>query len=161
MRTIHFPSATRPIQHDLSIKPGDTVLSVDDIVSEHANIPVPCALGAVINAQCIPQLKAQLVCGAANNQLATNQKRFNLYKKDIIYAPDYLANAGSIMSACAEYLQKPIDSVQGRFEHIGVRTKKILVLSSQSSEPRYCVADKWQSKTLKVVLRVQLQNYAI
>ncbi len=59
-----------------------------------ADIFSPCALGAGLNARTIPEIRAELVCGAANNQLATAEDGERLAARGILYAPDYLANAG-------------------------------------------------------------------
>ncbi len=63
-----------------------------------ADIFAPCALGAGLNARTIPEIAAQIVCGAANNQLATTEDGERLAARGILYAPDYLANAGGLVS---------------------------------------------------------------
>ncbi|MBK0400025.1 Glu/Leu/Phe/Val dehydrogenase [Limibaculum sp. M0105] len=63
-----------------------------------ADVFAPCALGAVLNATTIPELAAQIVCGAANNQLATVADGERLRRRGILYAPDYLVNAGGLIS---------------------------------------------------------------
>lgn len=63
-----------------------------------ANIFAPCALGAGLNASSIPEIRAALVCGAANNQLATSEDGDRLAARGILYAPDYLTNAGGLIS---------------------------------------------------------------
>jgi leucine dehydrogenase len=63
-----------------------------------ADIFAPCALGAGLNARSIPELGAEVVCGAANNQLATQDDGARLAARGVLYAPDYLANAGGLIS---------------------------------------------------------------
>ena len=63
-----------------------------------ADVFAPCALGAGLNARTIPEIRAQVVCGAANNQLATLEDGERLAARGILYAPDYLANAGGLVS---------------------------------------------------------------
>ena len=65
----------------------------------------PCALGAVLNQRTIPELKATLVCGAANNQLETSVDGQRLHDRGILYAPDYLVNAGGLISVARTPLQ--------------------------------------------------------
>ena len=63
-----------------------------------ADIFAPCALGAGLNAQTIPEIRVQVICGAANNQLATPEDGDRLAARGILYAPDYLVNAGGLVS---------------------------------------------------------------
>ena len=69
-----------------------------------ADVFAPCALGGVINDETIPQLKVQIVAGAANNQLLEERHGTMLREKSILYAPDYVANAGGVLNGCIEVL---------------------------------------------------------
>lgn len=120
---------------------GARVMGADEIVGAQADIFAPCALGAVINEQSIPHLKARLICGGANNQLATDQDGFALYKRGIAYAPDYLVNAGGIINVTAEYLHETTESVRERVAHIPERVRELLLLSAQNGQPTHRVAD--------------------
>jgi leucine dehydrogenase len=75
-----------------------------EIFSVPAGIFAPCALGGVINDETIPQLKVQIVAGAANNQLLEEQHGEMLRDRNILYAPDYVANAGGVFNGCSEVL---------------------------------------------------------
>ncbi len=75
-----------------------------EIFSVPADIFAPCALGGIINDQTIPQLKVQIVAGAANNQLLEERHGEMLRERDILYAPDYAANAGGVFNGCSEVL---------------------------------------------------------
>jgi len=75
-----------------------------DITRVRADIFAPCALGGVINDQTIPELKAQIVSGAANNQLLEERHGEMLRERNILYAPDYVANAGGVFNGCTELL---------------------------------------------------------
>jgi leucine dehydrogenase len=81
---------------------GLTVLAPDDIVTSECDIFAPCALGAVINDQTLPKLKCKIVAGAANNQLAENRHGDALRELGILYAPDFVANAGGLMNVFVE-----------------------------------------------------------
>jgi leucine dehydrogenase len=63
-----------------------------------ADIFAPCALGAIINDNTIPQLKVEIVAGAANNQLLEPRHGDALEERNIVYAPDYVANAGGVIN---------------------------------------------------------------
>ncbi|CAM1333688.1 Glu/Leu/Phe/Val family dehydrogenase [Tenacibaculum aestuariivivum] len=88
---------------ELSKKYGAKVILGNDIYGLDVDIYAPCALGATINDQSIMQLKAKVIAGAANNQLANELKHGKLLKeKGIAYAPDFLINAGGIINVYAE-----------------------------------------------------------
>ena len=88
---------------ELSKKYGANVVLGNDIYGLDVDIYAPCALGATINDATIDQLKAKVIAGAANNQLADEIKHGRLLKeKGIAYAPDFLINAGGIINVYAE-----------------------------------------------------------
>ena len=83
---------------------GAHIVSEADIYDQEADIFAPCALGAIINDDTIHRLKCQVIAGAANNQLADEEKHGTLLQeKGIVYAPDFVVNAGGIMAVAAEY----------------------------------------------------------
>ena len=67
-----------------------------------ADILSPCALGAILNAQTIPQIKARAICGPANNQLATDADGERLEDRGIVFAPDYVVSAGGAIGGFQE-----------------------------------------------------------
>lgn len=81
---------------------GAEVLSPEAILSVKCDVLAPCALGAVLNDTTIPKLNCQIVAGAANNQLDTLDHADQLLKKNILYAPDYVINAGGLMNVYLE-----------------------------------------------------------
>lgn len=81
---------------------GVNVVGPDEIYDTECEIFAPCALGGVINAETIDRLHCSIVAGGANNQLATPQDGEELHRRGIIYAPDFLINAGGIINAAAE-----------------------------------------------------------
>ena len=76
---------------------GIAALAPDAIVSVEVDVFAPCAMGAVLNADSIPTLRAGIVAGAANNQLATEADGESLQERGILYCPDFLINAGGII----------------------------------------------------------------
>lgn len=82
---------------------GATIVKPEDIYAVECDIFSPCALGAILNDESIPRLKAAIVAGAANNQLAEPRHATLLKEKGILYAPDYVINAGGLIYAYAEY----------------------------------------------------------
>ena len=81
---------------------GATAVSSADIFVQPVDVFAPCALGAVLNDQTIPRLKASIVAGAANNQLAEERHGLELLQRGILYAPDYVINAGGIIDIACE-----------------------------------------------------------
>lgn len=81
---------------------GATVVAPDAIYGLDVDVFAPCALGAILNDQTIPQLKARIVAGASNNQLAEARHGSELMRRGILYAPDYVINAGGIIDVYYE-----------------------------------------------------------
>jgi leucine dehydrogenase len=75
-----------------------------EISSVRADIFAPCALGGVINEEMIPELNAQIIAGAANNQLLDERHGEMLRERNVLYAPDYVANAGGVLNGGVELL---------------------------------------------------------
>jgi valine dehydrogenase (NAD+) len=82
--------------------PGAAVVPVGDALTVEADVLSPCALGAVLDERTIPALRVEVVCGAANNQLATDEDGDRLAAAGILYAPDYVANAGGVINIADE-----------------------------------------------------------
>jgi leucine dehydrogenase len=79
-----------------------TAVGSDDIYAQDVDVFAPCALGAVINDATLPQLRAKVVAGAANNQLSEDRHGKELMGRGILYAPDYVINAGGIIDISYE-----------------------------------------------------------
>ncbi|MEK7848172.1 MAG: Glu/Leu/Phe/Val dehydrogenase dimerization domain-containing protein, partial [Chloroflexota bacterium] len=79
------------------------VVPPDKIYDEECDIFSPCALGAVLNKRTIPRLKCRMVCGAANNQLEELEDGSLLEGRGILYAPDFIANAGGVINISVEF----------------------------------------------------------
>ncbi len=79
---------------------GATAVASESIYAANADIFAPCALGAVLNDSTIPQLTVEIVAGAANNQLPEARHADALQTRNILYAPDYAANAGGVIWGC-------------------------------------------------------------
>lgn len=81
---------------------GSTPVALEEIYGVKADVFAPCALGGIINDDTIPQLKVEIVCGAANNQLLEERHGEMLAKRGILYAPDFVANAGGVINVYSE-----------------------------------------------------------
>ncbi|MFC0687365.1 Glu/Leu/Phe/Val family dehydrogenase [Novosphingobium clariflavum] len=130
----------------LAARFGGRVVAPDEILAAEAEIFAPCALGAVLNDKTIPVLRARLICGGANNQLATEQDGARLAERGIAYAPDYVVNAGGIINVVAEYLGETEDQVGGRIDLIAERLGEILATAESEGRPSHVVADEMAQK---------------
>lgn len=83
--------------------PGTRSVSPDEIFGVEANVFSPCALGAQLNRDTIPQMKVDIIAGAANNQMATAEDEDRVAQKGMLYVPDYAINAGGVIAVCYEY----------------------------------------------------------
>lgn len=81
-----------------------TAVTPEQIFDVECDVFAPCALGAIINDNTIPRLKTKIIAGAANNQLAEPKHGFILQERGILYAPDYVINAGGVIFAGMHYL---------------------------------------------------------
>ena len=81
---------------------GAEAVAPDSIYSVEAQIFAPCALGSILNSETIPQLKVEIIAGGANNQLATLDDAKALRERGILYAPDYVINAGGLINVYSE-----------------------------------------------------------
>ena len=119
-----------------------TVVGVEDLVAEEADIYAPCALGAVLNDDTIPILKADIVAGAANNQLAGLQHGEALRQRGILYAPDYVVNSGGIINVWSEMKSLPKESVCDKISRIYDITLRILREADEQGTSSNLVADE-------------------
>src|SRR5690348_2549666 len=126
----------------LAERSGAKVVSPDEILGLEADVLSPCALGAVLTETTIPQLKVPVVAGGANNQLATPEDGERLHARNILYAPDYVINAGGIINVCTEYLgDGDAALVRQRIEGIPVRLEQIWSESAETGRDPAAVAD--------------------
>ena len=121
---------------------GVEIAPVDQIHAVGADLFSPCALGAGLNERTIPELGASIICGAANNQLATESDGVRLIERGVTYAPDYVVNAGGIINVSAEYLGEPADVVDGRLRAIAPRLLKVLETAKSENVPPHVAADR-------------------
>ncbi len=119
------------------------IVAPAEIYAQDVDIFTPCAMGGVLNDDTIPQLKASIVAGAANNQLAEPRHGQLLYEQDILYAPDYVINAGGMLNASGDIFNKyDLDQVMERIKDLYDTTLRIFELSQQQKRPTHAVANQ-------------------
>ncbi|RYD49036.1 MAG: Glu/Leu/Phe/Val dehydrogenase [Sphingomonadales bacterium] len=127
----------------LAAELGAEAVDADAILSLEADLFSPNALGAILTEQSIPTLKAKVVAGGANNQLATRADGQRLQDAGILYAPDYVINAGGIINVGLEYLgQGNMAEVQSRVDRIPLRLIQVWDESERTGDPASEVADR-------------------
>lgn len=120
---------------------GARVFPAASILEADVDVFAPCALGAVLDRTTIPRLRASVVAGAANNQLATEADGDLLRARDILYAPDYVVNAGGIINVAAEYLGETDADVEARVRAIPARLRLIFERALTEGRATNRVAD--------------------
>lgn len=121
---------------------GAEVAPVDQIHAVKADLFAPCALGAGLSAKTIPELRAKIVCGAANNQLATEEDGARLVAAGITYAPDYVVNAGGIVMVSCEYLGEAAEAVDAKVRAIAPRVQHVVEEGRREGVSPHLVSDR-------------------
>ena len=121
---------------------GARAVECEKILFEDVDVLAPCALGAVLNASSIPDIKASVIGGAANNQLATEGDGNRLFDRNILYAPDYVINGGGITSVSLEYMKNKTEAdVRAQIALIPGRLTDIFAASDKQQTPTNVIAD--------------------
>ena len=118
------------------------VVESEQVLGVRADIFAPCALGAVINDRSIPQLHAQIVAGAANNQLLEDRHGEILKERRILYVPDYAANSGGVFSGCVGVLGWKPEHVAQKVDEIYNTVLNILELAQSEDISTNKAADR-------------------
>jgi len=128
---------------------GASVVDAAEILAVDADVVSPCALGAILTAESIAKLNTPVIAGGANNQLATPEDGDRLHARGILYAPDYVINAGGIINVTLEYLgQGDRAEVQARLKQIPGRLETIWAESAATGETAAGVADRMAMKLI-------------
>ena len=132
------------------------VIDAHGLFDMEMDIYAPCALGATLNTDSISKLKAQIVAGAANNQLADEKVHGPmLIERGILYAPDFLINAGGLINVAAELETYNADRVRGNVEKIYDRTLEIFARSESENIHTQAAAMKIAEKRLDDIAKVK------
>lgn len=121
---------------------GATAVDPDDIYSVQCDIYAPCALGATINDKTIPQIKAKVIAGAANNQLKETRHGDLIHELGIVYAPDYVINAGGVINVADELYGYNRERAMKRVEGVYDNIAKVIEISKRDGIPTYLAADR-------------------
>ncbi|WP_408021609.1 Leu/Phe/Val dehydrogenase [Siminovitchia acidinfaciens] len=121
----------------------------NDIYGVDADIFAPCALGAIINDETIPQLKAKVIAGSANNQLKDSRHGDMIHEKGIVYAPDYVLNAGGVINVADELHGYNQERALKKVETIYNNVEKVINISKRDRIPTYMAADRMAEERIE------------
>jgi leucine dehydrogenase len=124
-------------------------VSAAEILAADVDVLAPCALGAIVDEDSIPRIRARIIAGGANNQLRTPEDGRRLAQAGILYAPDYVINAGGIINVACEYFGDVDDEgVTELVAQIGPRLAGIFEESQRTGEPTNVIADRQARKII-------------
>ncbi len=137
---------------------GCEAVALDDIYDVDCDIYSPCALGGTVNLDTIPRLKCKIVCGAANNQLATDECGVELEKRGILYAPDYAVNAGGLMNVSIEFDGYNRERAMRMMRTIYYNLGKIFEISKRDGVPTFTAADRMAEERITAIGKIKLPH---
>jgi leucine dehydrogenase len=121
---------------------GAKAVDPDEIYSVDCDIYAPCALGATVNDETIPQLKAKVIAGAANNQLKDTKHGDQIHEMGIAYAPDYVINAGGVINVADELYGYDRERAMKKVETIYDNISRVFEIAKRDNIPTYLAADR-------------------
>ncbi len=131
------------------------VAGIDALVAQELDILAPCALSGTLNDELTGKLTARIVCGGANNQLAHPGVEKLLADRGILYAPDYVVNAGGVIQVADELAGFSFDRARAACEQIFATTAKVLAMADADGVPPSVAADRLAERRMAEVGRLR------
>ncbi|MBI3171925.1 MAG: amino acid dehydrogenase, partial [Hydrocarboniphaga effusa] len=141
---LHAPAVERCVKEF-----GATAVPMDAVFGLDVDVFAPCALGAILGDRSIPQLKAVIVAGSANNQLAEARHDRALLERGILYAPDYVINAGGVIDIYYEGPGYSEARVKAHLERIGATLTAVFERSKKEKRPTGEIANRMAEDKFK------------
>jgi len=135
---------------------GCEAVGLDDIYDVDADVFSPTALGAIVNERTIPRFKFKVVCGAANNQLATEECGDELENRGILYAPDYAVNAGGLMNVSIEFEGYNRERAKRMMRTIYYNVSKIFQIAERDGIQTWKAADRMAEERVATIGKLKL-----
>ena len=137
------------------------IVKPDEIFSVDCDVFAPCALGAIINDETVEKLKCKLVAGAANNQLKEQRHGDVLARRNILYTPDYVINAGGLINVYVELESYSKERAMRICRGIFYNCKKVFDIASREGITTYLAADRMVEERLQNMmnLKTHFNNY--
>ncbi|GAB4173179.1 MAG: Glu/Leu/Phe/Val dehydrogenase dimerization domain-containing protein [Wenzhouxiangellaceae bacterium] len=139
-----------------AVELGCEAVEPDAIYDVDADVFCPTALGAVVNERTIPRFKFKIVCGAANNQLATDECGNELERRGILYAPDYAVNAGGLMNVSIEFEGYNRERAKRMMRTIYYNVSKIFQIAERDGIPTWKAADRMAEERIATIGKLKL-----
>ncbi|MEZ5437913.1 MAG: Glu/Leu/Phe/Val dehydrogenase dimerization domain-containing protein [Lysobacteraceae bacterium] len=137
---------------------GCEAVGLDDIYDCDVDVYSPCALGGTVNENTLDRIKAKVICGAANNQLATDEIGDELTRRGLVYAPDYAVNAGGLMNVSIEFdgynRERAMRMMRGIYYNVG----KIFQIADRDNIPTYKAADRMAEERIAAIGKIKLPH---
>jgi valine dehydrogenase (NAD+) len=133
----------------------EVVADADALVRADLDVYAPCALGGSLNDETVPVLRAKVVCGAANNQLAHTGVEKSLADRGVLYAPDYVVNSGGVIQVADEIEGFNFDRAKARAAGIYDTTRKIFALAADDGVPPAVAADRLAERRMSEIGRLR------
>ncbi|MCB1561166.1 MAG: Glu/Leu/Phe/Val dehydrogenase [Xanthomonadales bacterium] len=137
---------------------GCEAVGLDDIYDCDVDVYSPCALGGTVNENTLDRIKAKVICGAANNQLATDEIGDELTRRGLTYAPDYAVNAGGLMNVSIEFdgynRERAMRMMRGIYYNLG----KIFQIADRDNIPTYKAADRMAEERIAAIGKIKLPH---
>ena len=137
-----------PALREVAARTGASIVSPDAIFDADAEVFAPCALGGAVSAQTLPRIKARVIAGGANNQLASPEVGRVLFEQDRLYAPDYVINGGGIINVAGEI--RALDAgeafdpawVAGKLDRLMTTLDEVFQRSADERRPTHEIAEE-------------------
>lgn len=140
---------------------GAKSVSVESIAETECDIFAPCALGAIINDKSITKIKAKIICGGANNQLAESKHGKQLKELGVLYAPDYVANAGGLMNVFVELEGYSPDRAIDKTKQVYDNLLQVFAISKNEDISTNLAADRLAEERIRIIGRVKQTHQGI
>lgn len=134
---------------------GAKAVDPKDIFAVDAEIFAPCALGAVINDETISQFKFKIIAGAANNVLKEERHGEEVHARGILYAPDYVINAGGLINVADELEGYNYDRALKKVESIYDNIAKVIEIAKRDNIPTYRAADRMAVERIERIGKIR------
>lgn len=130
---------------------GAKAVSPDDILSVECDILAPCAMGAVVNDQTLPKFKTKVIAGGANNLLAEARHGDHLKEMGILYAPDYVINAGGLMNVSVELEGYSPDRAFEKTKRVFDNILKVYEIAKRDNVGTHVAADRLAEERIAAI----------
>jgi leucine dehydrogenase len=131
------------------------LVGLDEIYDVPCDIFAPCALGAVLNDETLPRLRCRIIAGAANNQLAEDRHGYELAERNILYAPDYVINAGGLINVTTELGAYDAQEAWHKTAAIYDTILKIVKLAGEEAIPTHLAAHRLAQARIELARQEQ------